>query len=167
MKLFEIPVYALKQSTLKERYMAKRQKLIDEFDLVRTQNGNAQKIDNIVEMETYPQRLWNYNHIVGYIVISVNSTDISFDQFVPAHVLKRYYWDNKTSKTFLRSNHLSGYHFCYQNLSTDAEIRSRIHEMLEEIISKTVNQRFYVDREAFDQADRLMDYSRLLNNRAN
>lgn len=161
MKLFEIPVYALSKEALRERLEKRKKRIIDDLDFIRTQSGNEEKINHIIEIETYPQRLWEYNHVVGYIIIGFDERDIYFQQYVPARPIERYRWMNKKNKTFLMDNHLTGCHFYYRNCKTDKDIRNKLHDMLEGIVQH-VDKRFYVDMEAFEQADRLIDYSRLL-----
>ena len=161
MKLFEIPIYALSRDSLMKRYSNRRKKLIDKLNLIRTQNGDQNTINHIIELETWPQRLWDYNHIVGYIVIRVDSTDISFEQYTSVESIKRYHWNSKKAKVFLKKNMINGYHFYFRNYN-GGEIRSKIHQMLDDIINRMVDKRFFVDREAFDQADQFIDYSKLL-----
>lgn len=161
MKLFEIPVYALSKDALIKRYEKRKNELIKELDLERTQKGDERKINQIIDLGTYPQRLWEYNHVVGYIIIGFDERDIYFQQYVPAKPIERYRWTNTKNKTFLMDNRLTGCHFYYRNCKTDKDIRSKLHDMLEDIVQH-VDKRFYVDMEAFQQADRLIDYSRLL-----
>ena len=60
------------------------------------------------------------------------------------------------------NNQLNGYHFNYTHCKRGEDIRLGIHQMFDDIIRNMVDKRFFVDREAFDQVDRLIDYSRLL-----
>ena len=161
-KLFEIPIYALRKEVLLERYSIKKAKMIKENDLSHRFRDEPRKIEQIIEIETYPQRNWDYNHISGFIVISKDDKDIRFDLFVPANEIKRYHWDSK-EKTFLLDNHLNGYHFRLETMKSEEMLRKTIHEFLDEIIERIVDHRFFVDREAFDQIDQLLDYSKLLN----
>ncbi len=163
MKLFEIPIYALSKDALMKRYEKQKNKIINKLELERTQNRDMRKINHIIDLGTYPQRLWEYNHIVGYIIIGFDERDIYFQQYVPAKPIERYRWMNRKNKTFLMDNCLTGCHFYYHNCKTDEELRNRLHKMLEGVI-QNVDKRFYVDMEAFEQADRLIDYSRLLGN---
>ena len=163
MKLFEIPVYALSKDMLMKRYEEKRKHLVEKWDLMGTQNGDEKRIKEIIYLVTYPQYLWDYNHIVGFINIKYNSRDIAFEQFVPAKPIERYRWDNRKQKMFLMNNGLNGYHFYYRGMRTGKDIQDRIHLMLDDITNRIKKEKhYYVDREAFDQADRLIDYSKLL-----
>ena len=161
MKLFEIPIYALNRETLMKRYSDRKNKLLDRA--VRAQTTEEDQ-ERIIEINTWPQRLWDYNHIVGYIVISIGINDVSFELYVPADTIERYHWDNKSKKMLLKNNQINGCHFNYRNMKTDKEIRNRIHQMLDDITQRMIDKRFYVDREAFDQAEKLIDYSKLLKN---
>lgn len=163
MKLFEIPVYALSRDMLLRRYREKRMEIIKERDLIRVFDGDEHKINEKVGLFTYPQRLWDYNHIVGYITICVDSCDISFEQYVPTKPVERYRWSSYTRKVFLMNNMLNGFHFNYRNLNSGEEIQDKIHQMLDDITNRLNREKhYYVDREAFDQVDRLIDYSKLL-----
>lgn len=162
MKLFEIPVYALEKDILLKRYREKRNRLISDFGSVESFDGNDQRMNLAIDMCTYPQRLWEYNHIVGFITVCVEFPDISFEQYVPVKPVERYCWTSRKNKIFLMNNQLNGYHFNYTHCKRGEDIRLGIHQMFDDIIRNMVDKRFFVDREAFDQVDRLIDYSRLL-----
>ena len=155
MKLFEIPIYALTKEKLHERVEKHIVKLKNEHP-----DAPEETIKHVIELTTFPQRLWDYNHIVGYIVISKEDNDIVFDEYLPVETVQKYYWTSK-QKRFIQNTGLVGTHFRISNMKTSEEIRNQIHEFLDERIKK-LKKGYYVDREAFDAADALLDYSKLL-----
>ena len=105
-----------------------------------------------------------YNHIVGYIVISYDISDVSFDLYLQAqgiHHKSRYHWKTK-QKWFLADQHLGGYHFRLDEKLSSEDIRERIHTWLDGLIQNKVPKSYYVDLEAFSSIDRMIDYRYLL-----
>ena len=61
-KIIEIPIYALDKSTLRVRYEKYAEALRrDVFPDIKEET-----FQRCLESETYPKRVWEYNHIVGY-----------------------------------------------------------------------------------------------------
>ena len=159
MKLFEIPVYALSRMSLCERNQALRAKLNRKY------SGNPH-INDLIDLETYPYRLWDYNHIVGYITISASGRDILFNIFLPTPHKDRYHWKSK-SKTFLYDISANGTHFYVNENMRNEDIQDRIAAMLQSIIETHIPKRYCVDTEAFDHLNRKLDYMSVMEEAAN
>ena len=160
MKLFEIPVYPFSQKELMNKVSSARAK----FE-IRMQNpvhpqseGHLKKVS---AMHFYPCSLWDYNHIIGFIVVSKDCEDIIIDQYIPAQDIERYRWDS-TKKKFLMNAQLSGNHFYIGNMKSGTQLREELQAYLDSLITKIEKQGYYVDREAFDAIDRFLDYDKLL-----
>lgn len=93
-KLFEIPVYAL--SALKLNIRVSKRILELKKLLVRSDADTASRV---IDLETFPMRSWDYNHLIGYIRITATKTDFLFDIFMPIPIPKRYVW-NTTRKLY-------------------------------------------------------------------
>lgn len=157
MTIFEIPVYALSPEQLNDRFERKKKALSEEC----TNKDCPTTITSLaIENETFPQRLWRYNHIVAYIAIHKNNDDIEFRQFLPHKPTKRYLWTS-SKKYFLRDNLATGYHFRITADMTATAIRAKIHDYLDVISKPLYAKGWYIDREAFDTIDRIIDYSLL------
>lgn len=108
-------------------------------------------------MDTYPFRLWDYNHVVGYIRISIDGHDIIFDVFLPMPHCDRYYWKSKR-KIFLYDISANGTHFYVADRMDNKEIQVRTAEMLQAVIKTHIPKNYFVDTEAFDNLNERVDY---------
>ncbi len=151
-KLFEIPVYAFRRDTLYKRYKQRQAKLIKKHESV-----TGETMRRALEMDTYPFRLWDYNHVVGYIRISIDGHDIIFDVFFPMPHCDRYYWKSKR-KIFLYDISANGTHFYVADRMDNKEIQVRTAEMLQAVIKTHIPKNYFVDTEAFDNLNERVDY---------
>lgn len=92
-KLFEVPIYGLSFKTLVIRYKKYCEKFQKQHpDVV------GEHFERCMDHMTYSQRCWNYNHIVGCILIYFECNDIFYDVYLPCQC-DRYRWD--TTKRYL------------------------------------------------------------------
>ena len=155
-KVFEIPVYALTKEQLRDKFA----KFTDSWKMENPQTP-PEIAQRYIKIESYPQRLWEYNHIVGYITISVEGHDILFDVYLPTPHMDRYMWKSK-QKHFLYNLLASGTHFYISDKSSNAQIQKATQRMLEGIIKDHIPNRFFVDCEAFDRVNGMVDYRSIL-----
>lgn len=159
--LYEIPVYWLSKESLKKK-VEKRIVHLKQECVFHETSESAQRF--IIDLETYPMRNWEYNHIAGYIKIYIAGWDISFNIYLPFDNIGRipkYYW-NTTRKHYVKDTGLNGQHFYLGNKKTNAEICHSIDEMLTDIVKEYIPKRFVVDRQAFDVLNQRVDYMALL-----
>jgi len=162
MKLFELPIYAISKEALHKRYL--------EFDQQFRETSSSYKSSEEVYKQclglaTYPQRLWDYNHIVGYIRISLTQDDVLFDVFLPTPSIERYHWKSK-EKHFMYNISANGTHF-YTGGKSNKEIRKMAENMLDGVIKDHIPPRYYVDRETFDNLNDQIDYKALMEDKHN
>lgn len=150
--IFEIPVYALSRKELAEKYARFRQDLLGEDE--RNLSGHQ---DVVMYVKTYPFRMWDYNHIIGYIRISTNGRDIQFNVFLPTPHRSRYRWRSRR-KIFLHNICANGIHFYVHDKMSSKDIRTRTAEMLGYVIETYIPRRFFVDIEAFNLLNANLDY---------
>lgn len=155
-KVFEIPVYALTREQLRHKFV----KFVDSWK-EKNPYASSENLRRCIEIETYPQRLWEYNHIVGYIVISTDRYDILFDLYLPTPLIERYIWTSK-QKRFLYNIQANGTHFHMNDKLSNMEIQKKIQEMLNGVIKRHIPERFFVDLEAFKTLNRMIDYKLIL-----
>ena len=82
-KLFDIPIYGLSPLKLDDhvsRFVAKLKSQLLHLE--------EDTFSCIKDIETFPMRSWNYNHIVGYIRVEMSDTDMLFDVFYQYPFLK-------------------------------------------------------------------------------
>lgn len=154
-KLFEIPIYGLSSKTIDDRY----QKYCENFQKQHP-DVVGEHFERCIEHLTYPQRCWNYNHIVGYILIYFERNDIFYDVYLP-YQCDRYRWDSH-KKTFIRNVFANGTHFRIDDPTNNEKIQNELAEMLDMTIRAHVPNRFYVDREAFDNTYRFINYGEII-----
>lgn len=157
-KLFEIPVYAMDEGTLNERYILFSEKFRRECI---PSEASEETIRRCIEIAAFPQRLWQYNHIVGYIMIRNNGCDIEFNVYLPTPKIEKYYWKSKRKK-FLYDINANGAHFRLEENYTSDDIRKEIAEMLYEIIKEHISRNYYVDLECFEILNQNIDYKKML-----
>lgn len=159
MKLFEIPVYGLSRNVLKKRVEQRRTKLINASCLSEEDLKNE---ITLCGLSAFPKDQWDYNHIVGYIVIYHEGNNIRLNWYTAIEA-KAYHWSSDNKKFFALSRP-SGFHSYIGNIKTGDELRSWIHELLSRFIRdlKMKHRGYFVDLEAFHNLDTLIDYSRLL-----
>ena len=162
MKLFEIPIYAYSPEKFKEitdRYIENQNREYLENHV----KVDKQHMDACAYLACFPYRVWDYNHIVGYISISIEKFDIIFDLYLQAvwegHK-SRYIWRSK-QKWFLVNQQITGYHFRIKQTDTNEEISIKIKEMLDGLVKDFLPEKYYIDRESFDTVNSMVDYSKL------
>ena len=158
MKLFEIPIYALTKELLSKRVEDQIRRIRERCN---TPNMTDEIMNHIIDIETFPQRVWDYNHIIGYIVISYTGTEVKIDLFEVTPPFEKYHWESKKKK-FLQNTIQLGTHFYLGQMKSGEEIRIQLKSLLAEIIDDITSRGYYVDTEAFENTNNLIDYSRLL-----
>lgn len=154
--IFHIPVYAISKNQLRQKYA-------NVAAQIRTELSGKEKslIQRIIALQTYPQRLWEYNHIVGYIKISVTSQDVVFNIFLPAPQKQRYRWLS-SRKTFLYDISANGTHFYVNDKMQNKDIQTRTSQMLNDVIKVHIPKRHYVDKSVFDNINEYIDYRAIM-----
>ena len=156
MKLFESPVYAFRREVLYNKYENWRARFMDE-----NKERKKESLNKAIEINAYPFCLWDYNHIVGYIRISMNRRDILLDVFLLPSEQKRYLWKSK-QKVFLHNIFANGIHFYISDTMSNEDIQVRIVEMLRAVIKTHIPKRYFVDTESFDHLNNKLDYKSLM-----
>ena len=108
--------------------------------------GNTEEdAKRFVAHSCFPQCVWKYNQIIGFIRISVSKRDIWFDIY---RSLDNVYYAQSKSKHFIQNVHANGTHFYVSNLSNEY-IKQNILEWLRGIEREYLEKRFYVDYSVF------------------
>lgn len=158
MKLFEIPVYALPEEVLEKRVNT----AFGKFLMNHNYTGKSDtELKQLFDRTAYPARLWEYNHIIGYIVISKSGDDMILDWYAPLPTVQKYYW-NSGKKHYIQDTHLNGYHFYTGNMKTGVQLQQRLLEFITGFEKDLKKRGYFVDLESFSNIDRLLDYEQLL-----
>lgn len=156
LKLFEIPVYAVGRKSLSKKDHELRTRIESEHP------DSAEKhISGLAALVTYPYRLWEYNHIVGYIRISTNGRDILFNIFLPTSHKERYRWRSER-KVFLYDISARGTHFYVKDKMRNEDIQVKTAELLQSVIETHIPKRYCVDTEAFELLNDKLDYIKVM-----
>lgn len=155
-KLFEIPVYAVSRKELSRKVKLLRLKIRNEHERCSREHMIA-----VEELATYSYRLWDYNHIVGYIRISTEGRDIFFDVFLPESKCERYRWKSKR-KRFLYNTSANGTHFYVNDRMTNEDIQVSTAEMFQSVIKNLIPKRYFTDTEAFNNLNGQLNYIEIM-----
>lgn len=158
MKLFEIPVYAVSREELDKRVRKAYEK---------HKNGHShfglseRELKRTFDLTAFPSRLWEYNHIVGFIVVSKKRADVILEYYAPLPGIQKYYWNSRI-KHFVQNAQINGYHFYTGDINSGAELRENLKVLLRSYLHELKNRGYWADLEAFNNIDSLLDYDRLL-----
>ena len=155
-KLFEIPIYALKKNQLVER-VDKRITDLRDTQIPKSISEETYKL--VIDSATFPQRAYEYNHVVGYIRVEYSYPDINIDLFLPFN-RKRYIWYS-SRKIWLHNVKLNGFHY-YCPGKTTQEISEWLEVAVSDIIQNNIPKQYYADREVFDFINKGINYKVLL-----
>lgn len=125
--VFEIPIYSMPEKEFNRRW-DKRKKFLTEYFMEYGENSE-ERAKEIIFTGYYPQYIWKYNQIVGFIEIAVAPRDISFN--VQRTLDKKMVAVSKT-KHFIQNLYSDGKHFPIGK-KTNEEIVGEIDRWLEAI----------------------------------
>ena len=159
MILHEIPIYALSKKELSKRY--ERFKESFQKSCLTIDDESFRKC---IDLETFPQRCWKHNHVVGYIDIHLDRQDIVFEIYLPHPKNKRYNW-RRSRKIYMHNIMANSTHFYVDSKMCNNDIQTKITEMLDWIIKDHIPSKYYVDRNAFDSVHSCIDYKSILDSK--
>lgn len=119
----EIPIYSMPEAEFNRKWEKQKKKWIDESIGMGNSESRAREIINKCY---YPQYLWKYNQIVGFVEIAISPRDVSFN--VQKTLDKRFFIISKT-KHFIQDLRTGGMHFPICKMSNE-EILTEIEEYL-------------------------------------
>lgn len=115
--VFEIPIYSMSEKEFNRRW-DKRKKFLTEYFMER--GGDDEERAEIIYTSHYPQYVWKYNQIVGFVEIAVAPRDISFNIYKTLD--KKMVAVSKT-KHFIQNLHSISKHFPIGKKSNEEIIR--------------------------------------------
>lgn len=157
-RLFEIPIYGINE----ERYQAKHKLAAAKFannslTLLRCENVEAEKDrlrDIYFECE---YKSFEYNQIVGYIVIGINAMDLFFTLYLSD---KRYRFNAMRVERSIKKIVRPGNHVYIGSSKTNDDIATIIKRWLhlEVVELNKKHKNYYVDTTALDNIVNDLDY---------
>lgn len=115
--IFEIPIYSMSEEEFNRRW-DKRKKFLTEYFMEH--GGDAEERAEIIYTGHYPQYVWKYNQIVGFVEIAVAPRDISFNIYKTLD--KKMVAVSKT-KHFIQNLHSISKHFPIGKKSNEEIVR--------------------------------------------
>lgn len=142
LKIFEIPIY----SKTKEKFDKKWEDYIYSY-VKKTTEDNKEDLKNSLNNLYCYNKIWKYNQIIGYIVISIKNSAIWFDEYATDD--KKIHF-NGGKKHYIHYLNLIGYHFYVDKNKADKEIKEEINKWLFSIEKNILFKSWYLDRSLFD-----------------
>lgn len=116
--------------------------------------GNSEKrAEEIIYRYYYPQYLWKYNQIVGFVEIAIGPRDVSFN--VQKTLDKRLFIISKT-KHFIEDLRTGGKHFPIGKMSNE-EILTEIEEYLD-ILQNDLSGKMCLCLDNFNTVKKYIDF---------
>lgn len=153
--LFEIPVYSMSEGVFSRRWEKVKTKMQEQFVSAGHTETEAK---DFVNRYTFPQCVWRYNQIVGYIRISVTSTDVVFTLFKS---LDKRYGFRDAKKHFVQDINMNGTHFYAAGMS-DVEIIEQIRVWLKEIKKTHLKSSFVLDYTSFENTVKFIPFREIM-----
>lgn len=153
--LFELPIYSCSQHSFCNYWKKKENKLIED---AKKMGRTEETIQNLLLLNT-PRNIWKYNHIIGYIVVWVNSHDVNFDLY---RTLDTRFFKNTSKKHFIQNMGITGYHF-YAEEKDDQEIKKEILSWIHAIKKEQLKGRFFIDCTVMNNLLPYIDIHRIMN----
>lgn len=135
-KIAEVPVYALSREDFNRKVEARKRSDFEKY------GSGASELS--FDIEYGKSRYYDYNHIIGYIVVSKKKDDILFELYKTD--IQRYHWDSR-KKHFFYNDMITGYHFRIENNTSNEDARNRVNSIMDEIIKEIFPPKSYADRQ--------------------
>lgn len=145
-KLFEIPIYYTNSNIFNKKWDKERTRIITKL----LYSGHSQSdAENFFKEISGDKRFWEYNQIIGYLVISIQDNDVNISLFMSK---KQKIIFNKKSKVYIKAYPDRESHFYVSTRTTDIDIKARILEHIEEHKKtiKDIHKNYYLDMTIFN-----------------
>lgn len=141
--IFEIPIYSMREDKFHKKWKDYKDNSIKHFLELNDELGDYELW---FDKFNFPQSVWKYNQIIGYIQISIKEKDVIFDLWLCRD--KRYvYKTNK--KNFIEYMPTNGLHFFTNNIS-DKQIKMEIDKFLKIIERDFIKKNMYLDKTIYN-----------------
>ncbi|MDD3369652.1 MAG: hypothetical protein PHP50_12355 [Lachnospiraceae bacterium] len=154
--LYEIPVYAISEVDFNKKWGERRKEIKENF----IKHGHTEESANQgFRSAFFPQYVWKYNQIVGYINISVTRQDINVSLFCTS---------DKTIRVISSKKHLiqkwekNGLHF-YALHKDNEYLRERTKSFLKDV-KEMFPEKYFVDDLAFENTIGSLDIQGIMKN---
>lgn len=153
--LFEIPIYTMDKEKFENKWRQKEQMY---FENSVYETFEEYKRETMISF--CPYNIWQYNQILGYIIISVSKNDVWFERYLAD--MNRIIFDSK-QKRFMSNKPMNGMHF-YTSDMDNTKIIALTKEMLESVVKQFIDKKFYVDKTVFNNLIDNVDFKGIMQN---
>lgn len=153
--LFEIPIYTMDKEKFENKWRKKEQRY---FEMSSCETFEEYKKETRISF--CPCNIWQYNQIIGYIIISVSKNDVWFGRYLAD--IDRIIFDSK-QKRFMNNKPMNGMHF-YTSGMDNSKIISLTKEMLENVVKQFIDKKYYVDKTVFNNLIDNVDLKGIMQN---
>lgn len=155
-RIAEIPIYGTNYETFCQKWERHIQKTVDEWVASGWDRLNAEAT---YRRHVFPQSVWQYAQIVGFVTIAVSATDVIFEVYAPIN--QRYHYNGKR-KINTQCWHTNGLHFPIPSPPDNHMIIREIYKWID-LIKKDFLANYYLDLSVFDAISSHLDYAALIN----
>ena len=147
-KIIEIPIYSMKENIFDNKWNYF-------FEKNFIGNPNYQDIKN----SYYPQYVWKYNQIIGYLEITYFNNTIWFDEYC---VMDEKIYAKSNKKHFIVNMELNGYHFFIDKNMDNPKIIKEILFYINSFEKDIMNQKYYLDKEEYINILKYLNIKKLI-----
>lgn len=106
----------------------------------------------------YPRSIWQYSQIIGFLTVTLSTTEVSFEIYAPIN--ERYLY-NKTSKTYIQCWHTNGLHFSLPSPVDNYAITKEIYRWIE-LIQQDFLKKYHLDLSVFNAISSHLNYKAII-----
>lgn len=147
-KIIEIPIYSMKENIFENKWKYF-------FEKNFRDNPKYQDIKN----GYYPQYVWKYNQIIGYLEITYFNNTIWFDEYC---VMDEKIYAKSNKKHFIINMELNGYHFFIDKNMDNQKIIKEILFYINSFEKDIMNQKYYLDKEEYINILKCLNIKKLI-----
>lgn len=147
-KIIEIPIYSMK-----EKIFDKKWKKF--FDNNFGENENY----NDIKRCYFPQYVWKYNQIIGYLEVTYANSSIWFKEYCTMD--EKIYAKSK-KKHYIINMQLNGYHFFIKDSMKNSEIIEEIVFWINSFEKEVMNKKYYLNKDEYVNILKCMNIRQLI-----
>ena len=147
-KIIEIPIYSMK-----EKIFDKKWKKF--FDNNFGENENY----NDIKRCYFPQYVWKYNQIIGYLEVTYANSSIWFKEYC---TMDEKIYAKYKKKHYIINMQLNGYHFFIKDSMKNSEIIEEIVFWINSFEKEVMNKKYYLNKDEYVNILKCMNIRQLI-----
>ena len=147
-KIIEIQIYSMKEKIIDKKWK-------EFFDNNFGENENY----NDIKQCYFPQYVWKYNQIIGYLEVTYVNSTIWFKEYCTMD--EKIYAKSKT-KHYIINMQLNGHHFFVKDGMKNSEIIEEIVFWINSFEKEVMNKKYYLNKEEYINILKCMNIRQLI-----